>query len=290
MEEKPPSPKDVLITVPLYRPYVFGLQDVWTVARIIYWIGVYDSYCIGCGKDSTFKIVSDGLPKHLNKFSHEQRQRDAPFELELPILDDGVYVREAVCSRSVAHKQHFVFHVESEIDFENDIDSQIHFQKIGQFPSSGDINIAKVKSYAGVLEKELQREFARAIGLASHDVGVGAYVYLRRVFEALVEEVHREAAVEKAWSEEIYERSRMSERIVLLKERLPKFLTDHPEMYALLSKGIHELSELECLRNFEALKIGIELILDQRLEEKERRKKIEAASRAIRSAHQEAAK
>ncbi len=39
-------------------------------------------------------------------------------------------------------------------------------------------------------------------------------------------------------------------------------------MYSILSKGIHELSEEECLQYFKLMKIGIELILDEQLEEK----------------------
>lgn len=38
-------------------------------------------------------------------------------------------------------------------------------------------------------------------------------------------------------------------------------------VYAILSKGIHELEEEECRRYFPILKLAIELILDQKIEE-----------------------
>jgi hypothetical protein len=37
-------------------------------------------------------------------------------------------------------------------------------------------------------------------------------------------------------------------------------------MYKILSKGVHELTEQECLAYFPVLKIAIELILEQKIE------------------------
>lgn len=52
-------------------------------------------------------------------------------------------------------------------------------------------------------------------------------------------------------------------------------------IYSVLSKGIHELSEEECLYSFEPLKLGIELILDEKKEIVERKKKIDEAKKSI---------
>lgn len=73
----------------------------------------------------------------------------------------------------------------------------------------------------------------------------------------------------------------MAEKIQMLKNELPPFLVEHPKIYSILSKGIHELSESDCLKNFETLKLGTELILDQRLEAKEREDKIKATREAL---------
>ncbi|CAG4883001.1 protein of unknown function [Georgfuchsia toluolica] len=73
----------------------------------------------------------------------------------------------------------------------------------------------------------------------------------------------------------------MAERLALLKKHLPPFLVEHPEMYSLLSKGIHELSEEDCLAHFDTLRIGIELILDGKLERKERESKVRYAKVAL---------
>lgn len=44
-------------------------------------------------------------------------------------------------------------------------------------------------------------------------------------------------------------------------------------MYSILSMGIHALSEDECLLHFNSLKLGIELIMDEKIEENERQEK-----------------
>ncbi|SFI44198.1 hypothetical protein [Nitrosomonas sp. Nm34] len=62
---------------------------------------------------------------------------------------------------------------------------------------------------------------------------------------------------------------------------MPSFLVKHPEMYSLLSKGSHELSEEDGLSYFKMLRIGIELILDEKLERKERDRKIRGAKAAL---------
>lgn len=49
---------------------------------------------------------------------------------------------------------------------------------------------------------------------------------------------------------------------------LPDFLVKNRDLYGILSKGIHELSEDECLSYFDPVKAALELILDQALEKK----------------------
>jgi hypothetical protein len=73
----------------------------------------------------------------------------------------------------------------------------------------------------------------------------------------------------------------MGDKIQQLRKNLPEFLVENRAIYGILSKGIHELSERECLAAFNAVKVGIEIILDAKLEESARRKKLEEAKRSI---------
>ncbi len=147
-------------------------------------------------------------------------------------------------------------------------------EKIGQTPSIADLHISKIREYSSVLKKDKLKEFTKAIGLAANGVGIGSFVYLRRIFESLIEEAHIIAKEQSNWDEGIYNSSRMNERIKLLDHQLPEFLVDNKELYGILSKGIHELEENECLTYFETVKVGIELILDEKAEKVNRIKKM----------------
>jgi len=154
-------------------------------------------------------------------------------------------------------------------------------QKIGQFPSIADFHISKIKLYDKVLGKESLKEFTRAIGLAANGVGIGSFVYLRRIFETLIEEAHINAKLESDWNEEIYRKERMAEKIEMLKNYLPDFLVENKTLYSILSVGIHNLTEQDCLTYFETVRVGIELILDEKLEQHSKQIKIDEAKKRI---------
>ena len=55
--------------------------------------------------------------------------------------------------------------------------------KIGQYPSIADLSFPELKDYRKVMTKEDERELKRAIGLFASGIGVGSFVYLRRIFD-----------------------------------------------------------------------------------------------------------
>ena len=153
--------------------------------------------------------------------------------------------------------------------------------KIGQYPSIADFHIYEIKQYDKLLSNDVLKEFTKAIGLAANGVGIGSFVYLRRIFENLILESFEEAKQEGKVEEETFSRSRMDEKIGLLEDYLPPFLVENKSIYSILSKGIHELDENTCLKYFEFMKVGIEIILDQKLEKKKQKEKEEEAKKKI---------
>ena len=145
--------------------------------------------------------------------------------------------------------------------------------KVGQFPSVADIHIGQIKKYNKILEKPSLREFTKAIGLAANGVGIGSFVYLRRIFEGLVNDAYEEAKKYGTINEASFEKQRMNEKIESLQGYLPPFIVEHSSIYGILSNGIHELSEDECLAYFDTLRASIEMILDQRIEQKMKKQK-----------------
>lgn len=282
-----PKPAQFLTSIPLYAPVSYEGEQVWDILNILYYNGTYDSFCTKCKRESTFKVIApDRTHEHTRNLRVEQHIKQQGGTPNLPSLKSQIFEVEAACTRHENHKQNFVFFSDTEvIPNESGLPKfKRSIQKIGQQPSYGDLHILQVKKYSHVLSKAQLGELTRAIGLASHDVGVGAYVYLRRIFETLVEEAHIVAQSDSGWDEDAYSRCRMSEKIAMLRAHLPAFLVEHPGMYSLLSKGIHELSEEDCLKHFATLRLGIELILDERLEAREKANKIAAAKAAIQKA------
>ncbi len=284
-ENKIPSPVEFILKAPLYHTISWENEDVWHIIEILYFRGNYDIFCPECGKEATFSVSSAERPTGF--FRNEKREKDLKRigkTNSLPELESRVYTLQANCTRTYWHTQRFhvlVCFTEPRIgDYQNKSKGTI--QKIGQHPSIADLQIQDIKQYHKILGKELSQELTKAIGLSSHGIGVGSYVYLRRVFENLIERAHQEAIVKvEKWDEGEYIQSRMSEKIKILKNLLPQFLVETPALYSVLSKGIHELTEDECNQYFSTIKLCIELILDDWLEKIEREKKIAEAKKAL---------
>ena len=153
--------------------------------------------------------------------------------------------------------------------------------KIGQFPSVADIHIGRIQQYRSVLSKEDLKEFTRAIGLAANGVGIGSYVYMRRIFEKLIYSAAKKAIEDGGVVVDEFRKMRMNEKIDALKAYLPATLVELKDMYGIISKGIHELSENECLVYFDVMRNGIELILDDILEEKRKEEKRKATIASV---------
>ncbi|TLF46907.1 short-chain dehydrogenase [Maribacter aurantiacus] len=159
-------------------------------------------------------------------------------------------------------------------------ESQI-LMKVGQFPSVADLHIGEIKQYSKLLNSEKLKEFTRAIGLAANGVGIGSFVYLRRIFEFLIDKAYEKGLAIKTVDESKFQKARMDEKIELLKSYLPSFLVDNRTMYSVLSLGIHQLDENTCLEHFDTLRVGIEIILDEQLDELKKKEKIEAAKKKL---------
>ncbi|MBS9462502.1 hypothetical protein KIM67_08775 [Flagellimonas sp. 389] len=153
--------------------------------------------------------------------------------------------------------------------------------KYGQHPTVADFHVHEIKQYKKLLSQDKLREFTKAIGLAANGVGIGSFVYLRRVFEHLINEAYTEAQNDKKIDEELFKKSRMDEKIEILSDFLPVFLVSNKGIYSILSLGVHELDEKTCLENFDTLRVGIEIILDEKLEELRKRQKILDAQKKI---------
>jgi hypothetical protein len=254
VEEEPeeiPSAPDFCLKTPLYQKFRFDSDEENALSELEFYKGTMDCHCYGCERHSVLVCIQ-------NEYTRRY------------IYDNHIFSLSFTCIRDQSHFTTFLFRAHKG-----------EVEKIGQFPSLGDLAAPDLQKYRPVLTNERYRELVRGVGLASHDVGIGAFIYLRRVFEHLIESAHSKAKAVPGWDETAFEKARMDEKIQLLKNSLPQFLVENRVLYKILSSGVHELSEEECLRAYPAVKIGIELILDDELERHKREKKVEAAKNAL---------
>jgi hypothetical protein len=153
--------------------------------------------------------------------------------------------------------------------------------KLGQKPSYADIVTQQDAERTKTLDPQDRREYNRAVGLAAHDAGIGAYAYLRRIFERLIWSQFETHKAENGWSDVEFKRKRMDEKITSLKPYLPELLVKNSGAYGILSDGLHNLSEQDCLNFFPMLRTGILLILQQDIERKEREAREADFSKAV---------
>lgn len=161
------------------------------------------------------------------------------------------------------------------------LDINHSIMKVGQYPSVADMHIGQIMQYKSVLAKEDLKELTRAIGLAANGVGIGSFVYMRRIFEKLINVEAEKALKAGEITKEGFARLRMDEKIEALKSYLPETLVEFKDMYGILSKGIHQLSEQECLAYFDVMRNGIELILEDKLEQQKKDIKRKSTMQAV---------
>jgi hypothetical protein len=204
---------------------------------------------VECGENSIFSDI--------NRTSSATGSRPvgtAVVQGQPTFLQRGIFNLRMVCARKKDHQMVFFFRL-----WNNEL------EKIGQYPSLVDITNPGLKQYERLLGKERTGELRRAIELAAHDYGVGAFIYLRRVFESLLEDHRKAYVIRERASISNYEQMKMDERIEALKTSLPEFLVEHRSIYRILSRGVHELDEQSCLEHFPTIRSAIILILDQDL-------------------------
>lgn len=228
-------------------------------------------YCTECKVNSVFTmnpitaVLSNGdnphninLSAYLSQFQQNLSIANSfPGEKEkwtwkTPLLEEATHVLvfSFRCAMNPEHRLDYIALVEGDV-----------FKKVGQYPSVADLSFPQLDTYKKVMSTDDRREFGRALGLYASGIGAGSYVYLRRIFERLLMKAKENAGT--AIDDQSFNQAHVDEKITMLKDFLPNMLTNNPTIYGILSKGIHALSEEECLAYFPVLKECIYMILSE---------------------------
>lgn len=243
--ERLPSIASLCLSMPLYDSLETQNQ---VFLRMIRGESIqFDAYCIECDSPSIFK---DQQSRGGGAGSSESSDW---------MLKAGQFNIIVYCQRA-GHRYTFCF------DYKEGV-----LTKFGQIPSLEDVSGSDIKKYAPSLRDGYFGELKRATGLASHGIGIGSFVYLRRIFEKLINDHHSELA-KSGNRVEGFATLRMEEKISALKDVLPPALVRNRATYSILSNGIHALDEDTCRKYFPVVRAAIIEILEQDLRAREEAK------------------
>lgn len=269
-----------------YQAYIFALVD---------YQAPLEAFCTFCRRERAFNLSGYSLPSNA---AQDLSRKFQPYKVLLAEVTNLEETHGHRGNKQLAEKRQQLQRLERELSqasktidafgtlfscpFDKEhtlrfffIVTERQLIKIGQYPSYADMSKPQIHKYRKVLSKQKHGELAKAIGLNAHDVGIGSFVYLRRIFEYLIRNAEVEAiANEGSFSAKTFDGVRVNERIKLLKDYLPPFVVRNSVVYSILSKGVHDLSDEECKLYFPVLHTSIEIILDQELKRKEEQGKI----------------
>lgn len=250
-DKRPSDPLAILLSQPLYSKLKVQ-KEVYD--DLLNFKEPVDTYCLECGRNSIFNR-EDRTPRAalagLGAMSGGGFTNDQPTSAEYSSM---IYY----CGRHEDHKLRFYFRWD-----------QNTLQKIGEFPSRSDREGEILKKY----KRDLKADYdllVKSLYLYSSDLGIGSIAYLRRIFENILRDTaSTQFKDEKGWTWSDWRKGkRVSDIVEELKEQLPDFLTENTKLYPVLSKGLHELEEEECLIAYPILLDGIKEILDDKINQR----------------------
>ncbi|AQQ02452.1 hypothetical protein B0E33_01625 [Roseibium algicola] len=269
----PPAVSSLCLNQTLYTPIQLNPErDDKFLYSLKFEKQQFDAHCVYCGKQSTFRTLTDRMPSDVaaEKARVDAFNRPATDRLKRLNLADGQFALHLGCSRHPVHLYSYFFAYN---------EKEGVLEKIGQTPSLEDVAGADIERYRKILGDDFA-ELRRATGLFAHGIGIGSFVYLRRIFENLVESA-RSAADPEGQRETEFMRMRMAERINALATYLPPALVKYKDTYGILSKGLHELTEDDCKRYFPVVRAAVIMMLEQRYEADQKAKVEAELDRAV---------
>lgn len=260
--------ENLLVNKGLYDSIEITIDDFEEIEQYLSNAGfdgnTIDCYCMGCKTNRIFEYsANENFQRIHNRKQLYEEVAHSGFEIQY-LFNQYKNQRYALCYSCTRDNKHII---QFDLNFIGD-----KIIKIGQFPSVADLAIPEITKYKVVLG-DYYKEFSKAIGLFAHGIGIGSFVYLRRILENLVFDIFNQNKDELNVAEADFLCLKFDQKIDKLKDYLSVTFVKNKNVYGIVSKGIHELSEEECIEMFPCIKVGIEMILDDLLTEKGRKEK-----------------
>lgn len=217
-----------------------------------------DFYCPDCQANKTFIYDGDNSSDGMGKF-----KRNTASFLYFSSIKSIVY-KCPTCNKRIYVE--FLF-------FDD------YMIKLAQYPALCEVSRDELKKFQknDVIDKEYFREIQKADVCAGDGYFVAAFTYMTRVFENLIKNIVNANQQNIGIHYEEYIKKRTDEKITIIKNYLLIDDDVYKPLFALLSDGIHSLTEEECAENYKLLKsVLLELLVTfkAKQEQEERRKQV----------------
>lgn len=252
---------DLLQNQPPYKKVKLSLAEY---AQLSQCTNIHiDSFCEKCKKERTFS--SQNLSMEFAMLRNEViRHTPCPgsmsdyASISIPATSPESYSTSFVgtnfCCAHCGELHHFALRIDG-----------MSICKIGQYPSFSRMETQELKKYKNLIPW-YYTELTTSVNLYSQRLGIASFVYLRRILEDLVEKKYR-ALSEQDPRAKFIDKLNAVEKVETI---IPTELTEiKAQLYSVLSKGIHEYSEEECLNLYDAVLYVVRAILDQELAKQE---------------------
>ena len=258
--------KEFIFNKNLYEDSFYFCQSHLNLSNVLEEL---DEYCPKCKKEKTFKndiIKGTNFPSdNINLYENTD-------------IEYGFVELKYLC---VSCNFNRLYYLNYSIN-----DNLLKIKKIGQYPKKR-LNINKS------LKKFFNNdyiEYKKAVECIDSSLGVAGFTYLRRIleknikklFNMLKEDMSNNINDEKYEKlikaiSEIDNKSPMSEIIKITDNIIPDYLfinNSNPlkPLYAILSEGIHSLSEEECLNISEEVLLSLEYLISELYNRKDKQK------------------
>ena len=155
--------------------------------------------------------------------------------------------------------------------------------KIGQYPSLSSKEEHEIQKYKRLkVIKKYYIELIRSVNAYSQHMGIASFVYLRRIYEHIIETEYS-----KLPNEEQNPKAKFDDKMKAVDNKLhiipPELDSQKSKIYSVLSKGIHEYEEDECYELYPAMKTIILLILENYLSDKESKQQLKEIEKTLKS-------
>lgn len=217
---------DFLVNKGLYDEIEITKDNIFELADLVGGHVKIDIYCPKCGESRVFSC--EMIPYYwYDEHNQEIKGRSLEEEIvswqEIQNMDGTRFVGDPEApwtwtNNSIENDTRLmVFKFFCAMDNTHHLDYIVltygnKMKKIGQYPSVADLSFPELKEYRKVMTKEDEKELKRAIGLFASGIGVGSFVYLRRIFERIIVTASRKAIEEGKIKEEEFGKAHVDEK------------------------------------------------------------------------------